>query len=370
MLHLQDIVNLERKLRNGYVLTVYVNSSLSNPAEKNAWRTILDKGVADARRHALRKEHGDEQLFDAAVKQLYEALPDTSDVHSGKGWVGFFAPGETLMAQKLSASVPDLVAWDMGAHVSPLFRALKQMTPVILLLADSRAVHVHRYMEGSLEEVEKMEAEMVVGPVYHMGDTPRAGFHAGVRGVTGTDEAERVSRAAATRMYTDAIEHATKLAGDDGWILLGGTSEACSDMNNLLPPRFRERTLTVDSLHMRSRPDELADAARAGASALRGRKAARTVETLAEFAGAGGKGTVGVVPTLSALREHAVQTLYFSKRLMETYPDLAESLVRLALQQSAEIEQLSGSAAEKLDAEFDGIAARLRFVHGSAKAAS
>jgi hypothetical protein len=171
-------------------------------------------------------------------------------------------------------------------------------------------------------------------------------------------------------MYGDAIEHATKIAGGDGWILLGGTSEACSDMENLLPPRFRERTLSIDSLHMRSRPDEITNAARAGASELRGRKAARIIEMLAEFAGAGGRGTVGVVPTLNALREHAVQNLYFSKRLMETYPDLAESLVRMALQQGAEIEQLNGAAAEKLDAEHDGIAARLRFVHGSARAAS
>jgi hypothetical protein len=89
---------------------------------------------------------------------------------------------------------------------------------------------------------------------------------------------------------------------------------------------------------------------------------------LAEFAGAGGKGTVGVVPTLNALKEHSVQTLYFSRRLMETYPDLAESLVRLALQQGAEIEQLSGAAAEKLDSEYDGMAARLRFVRSSQKA--
>lgn len=370
MLHLDDIVTLEKKLRDNKVLSVYVNGSLSNPAERNAWRTVLEKCVSDARERMLRASPGDSREFEAAVQRLHETLPDDSDVHTSKGWAGFFSTNEEAVTLRLPTSVPNVVSWDHGIRVSPIFRAVKQLTPVIVLLADGRSAQFFRYVEGHLDELETIEVETVIGPVYHMGDAPRGGFHVGVRGSTGTDEAERVTRAALERMYRVIDERLGKLAGNDGWLLLGGTSEVCSDIENTLPPRLRERTLTNDSLHRRSRSAEVVDAARAAASELRARKGARTIDTLTELAGARGKGTVGVVPTLDALKAHAVQTLLFTSRLMETYPDLAESLVRLALHQGAEIEQVNGAAAQKLDEEFDGVAARLRFVRENEKAVS
>jgi peptide subunit release factor 1 (eRF1) len=171
-------------------------------------------------------------------------------------------------------------------------------------------------------------------------------------------------------MHRAVADRLLKLVPDDGWILLGGPAEACSDIENALSPRLKSRAMTQDSLHMRSRSPEIIDAARLGASRLRATKDASVIEILGELAGAGGKGAVGVVPTLNALKDRSVQSLFFSTRLMETYPDLAESLVRLALQQGAEIEQVSGVAAEKLDNEFDGVAARLRFVRQNEQAAS
>ena len=362
VLHLQDIVVLAKRLRDTKVLSVYVNAVLSDPAEKNVWRKVLEKSVAEARERVRSQAHEDRAEFEAAVERLYKSLPDDNEIHSSKGWVAFCTPDETILAQPLHTSVPNIVAWENGIRVSPLFRAIKQLTPIIVVLADSRSAQIHRYVEGHLEHVDELQADAQIGPVYHMGDTPRAGFHAGVRGTTGTDEAERVARAATARLHRDAVERAQKLAGEDAWLLIGGTAEACSDLENILPGKLKDRAVTNDSLHMRSRPAEISVAARAGASELRARTVSRFIDSLAELAGARGRGAVGVDATDSALKSNAVQTLLFSPRLMETKPDLTESLVRQALLQGADVEQVNGEAARKLDEEYDGIAARLRFV--------
>jgi hypothetical protein len=282
-------------------------------------------------------------------------------VHASKGWVGFFSATAAPVTHRLATSVPNVVSWDNGIRVSPIFRALKQLTPVIVVLADSRTTQIFRYREGDIEELETLDVETVVGPIYHMGDAPRAGFHAGVRGTTGTDEAERITRAATARMYRALEERLQKLARDS-WIVVGGTLEACTDIDHNLAPEMKERSVIISSLHMRSRASELIDAARSGASELRDKKGRAVVELLAELAGAGGRGSVGVKATLAALSSGAVQTLYFTMHLMESNPDVAESLVRHALHQGAEIELLNGAAAKRLDDEFRGVAARLRFV--------
>jgi peptide subunit release factor 1 (eRF1) len=233
------------------------------------------------------------------------------------------------------------------------------------VLADSRSSQIYRYVEGHLDELDLIESEGAVGPVYHMGDAPRNGFHAGVRGATGHDEADRVQRAAVERMARAVEERLHRLAANDGWIVIGGPAEVCSAVENVLPPRLSERATTDRSLHRKSARREVIDAARTAASQLRTARAAKMVQVLSDMAAAHGKATVGVVPTLDALQSNAVQTLLFTPRLMDTYPDLAESLVRLALQHGAEVEHLNGAAAQKLDTEFDGVAARLRFVTAS-----
>jgi peptide subunit release factor 1 (eRF1) len=365
MLTMDDVVGLEKKLRNRKALSVYVNGSLSDPAERKTWRLALDAAVDKAREAQMNHFPHDGGDFASAVALLNQSLPNDSGIHAAKGWVAFITSTEALLTASLPTSVPNLVAWDTGIHVAPVFRALKQLTPVFIVLADKRSSQILRYVEGNLEDVERIEAEGSIGPVYHMGDAPRGGFHAGVHGTTGADEADRVQRAAVERMAHDVEERLRRLADREGWILIGGPEEICGALERALPPRLKERATVDRSLHRRSTRPEVIDAARTAASQLRTSRAARMVEVLSDMAAAHGKAAVGVVPTLDALRANAVQTLLFTPRLMDTYPDLAESLVRLALQHGADVEHLNGMAAQKLDAEFDGVAARLRFVTAS-----
>ncbi len=370
MLELAEIVAVEKKLCQTQVLSVYVNSTMSNPAERMVWRKELDKGISDAREKLSRASAAEKRDFERAVSDLLHKLPDDEAVHASRGWAGFFPANGEGVTQHLPTSVPNMVVWDTGIRVAPLVRAQKQLTPVIVVLADSRMTQLYRYHEGKLEELGSIEAEAVIGPVSHMGDAPRQGFHVGKRGTAGADEADRAFRTAKEKMYRELEERLLKLADNDSWIVVGGTSEACSDIENLVPARLKERVLVNQSLHMKSRQAELSEAAKTGASELRKRSDANLIETIAELAGARGRGAVGLKPTLNALRDHSVQTLLFTTRLMETHGSVAETLVRLALHQGAELEHVTGDAAIRLDEDFDGVAARLRFVAEKAQAVS
>jgi hypothetical protein len=245
---------------------------------------------------------------------------------------------------------------------------MKQLTPLTVVIVNGSSARVLRYIEGELCELEPLEVEPVIGPVYHMGDSPRGGFHVGVRGSTGTEEAERVSRAAAARLHKEILERLAKVAADDGWLLIGGNAEACAEIERAMPSRMRDRTMSNTALGMKSRIAEIRDAARVGASGLRSRRDGELVAVIAELAAAGGRGAVGARATRAALRDRSVHTLLFTSRFMELQGDAAEELVRLALRQGSEIEHVTGEAAARLDEEFEGVAARLRFVRENVKA--
>jgi hypothetical protein len=66
--------------------------------------------------------------------------------------------------------------------------------------------------------------------------------------------------------------------------------------------------------------------------------------------------------TRRALAGRAVQELFLSHRFLDEHADEADAMVRAALDQGAAVEEVSGAAAERLDHDGGGIAARLRFV--------
>ena len=65
--------------------------------------------------------------------------------------------------------------------------------------------------------------------------------------------------------------------------------------------------------------------------------------------------------TYRALAAGAVDTLLLSRGMIEASPDDAERLVRLALAQGADVEELGGELGGRLAGDADGVAARLRF---------
>lgn len=85
------------------------------------------------------------------------------------------------------------------------------------------------------------------------------------------------------------------------------------------------------------------------------------VDGVIDQARAGGKGVLGRDETVAALREMRVDTLLLSRALLRDDPELADRCVGTALAQDAEVEEVSGPGAERLDEEGGGMGARLRY---------
>jgi peptide subunit release factor 1 (eRF1) len=106
---------------------------------------------------------------------------------------------------------------------------------------------------------------------------------------------------------------------------------------------------------------EIVREAEEAARRRRGRRNRLLLERVLEHAGALGRGANGVPDTQRALRSEAVDLLVLSPAFLRVSPEQAERFVRGALLQGADVEVLSGDAANYLDDRAEGIAARLRF---------
>lgn len=128
-----------------------------------------------------------------------------------------------------------------------------------------------------------------------------------------------------------------------------------------LPAHLAERAIVSAALNHDAPDLVIARAAEGAAGSLRAAHSRALLDRVLELAGALGRGAAGVPDTQRALRAESVDLLLLSPEFLRVQPEQAEAAVRAALLRGAEVEVLSGDAAEYLDETAEGIAARLRF---------
>jgi len=161
-------------------------------------------------------------------------------------------------------------------------------------------------------------------------------------------------------MLADTVERVDVLAGYDGWILIGGIKRVVARLAQQLEPIAPHRVLELASLDVHASEADITEAARTGVSTLRDAFDAQRIDEIAEHAGAHGLGVIGPADTRQALDQGCVRELYVTHRYLEAHGAEAEAAVRFALDQDALVEEVSGSAAARLD-QHGGMAAGLRF---------
>lgn len=365
MLTNQELVAVARAHMGERVLSVYVDGRVTDPVARDRWRRRVDDDLRALRAQlasagAPREER---EAFDRAASLLGEQLPASSAV-GAPGWAGFATADRVVHVAALPVSPPPRVTWSVGPYVAPYVRALHELQPVIVAVADSVRTRLYRQRAGALERLDVVESERHERPPSHMGSMPRAGFHTGTRGATGVDAAERRRLAALRQMATTVATRLASLAGADGWIVVGGTPESARAVHHALPAGVASRALLLPALHDGATEAELARAADEGAAALRNARDLEAVTQVLARAGAAGRGAVGAEATRQALDGGAVQALYFTPAFLERHADDAESVVRAAMAQQASVVEVAGDAAARLDRDGAGIAARLRFGRG------
>ncbi len=360
MLTRMELVELYRSLQDQAVLSVYVDTDQHDPAARSAWKTALESEVGRIRKSL--SDNGGAEGFESAWETLQTALRDEEEgFFRGRGLVAFVTADGVKHMEKLPISTNTLVRWEDGLRVAPYVRALKQNRPIEIALADRERVRLFTYLEGGLTEHEEMDGDTDIGDVSEVGMAKRGSKGSGRRGETASDQAQRILDHETSRMLKAVAERLETQMGEDGVLILGGTSEAVSRLADLLPDRLSDRVTQDTSLHLSMSLPELKDAVRELASGLTSDEQMGLVDEVVNAARSGGKGSLGREETERALREMRVDTLLLSRDFLWENPDFADRCVGTAFAQNADVRELGGAAGERLDREGEGIGSRLRF---------
>jgi hypothetical protein len=348
---------LVQELAGTRVLSVYLDTHVTDPAMRNAWRAALQSGLREARARITSDE--ERANFDRAAALLEGQAPSPA----ARGWVAFVTAAERQYVGDLPVQPAPLITWREGPVISPYLRALKVQRPVIVALVDSRAARLYRYAWGGVEKLDELSAplpesssvERITAPATRAASTPAA------RGATGTDQPQRQRRVAFQRLAASLGKRLVQLAGETGWVLIGGTPEWASHAGAALPRVLDGRTLISSTLDHDASMDAIEQAAQRAATELRGSEGRQLVDQLVGSAGGEGRAAAGVPAVQRALRARSVDVLLLSPAFIQTHEQDAEDMVRAALSTGADVDVPSGGAAERLDQTAEGIAARLRF---------
>ena len=185
-----------------------------------------------------------------------------------------------------------------------------------------------------------------------------------MRGMTGTDFAQRSQVEEAKRLRGRVVEIIDQMCGDRDGAVLGGTHEAVAAARKELEDTLSGRVVEVPELSFDTERDHVVAALRLAASRLTVDRQSRLLERCTDPR----RGSLGWNETYRALAAGAVDTLLVARGMIATAPDDAERLLRLALTQGAEVEEVGGELGDELMRESGGVASRLRFVPASLQA--
>ena len=358
MLTRHDLAGLSRTHENDLVLSVYIARDGSDPGNRAGWRLHLD-GALGAIRAGLEKEApGDLAAFDEASTHVASGLEAFGRVLPHQGWSAFATAEGVFHAEGLLFAPPDLVRWRQGMYAAPYVRTLKSARPVTLVLLDKWHARVFKYQDGHLSQALEFEADRSSVDEADVGTSKRASSTSGRRGITRTDYTQRLLDEESKHLRKHLVEAVSEMAGDTGGVALGGTSKAVAAVRKDLEERLAGRIVEVPEISFDSTDPDIAAAAAAAASELTSARQTRLLEACTQVPE---RGSTGWNRTYRALAAGAVDTLLVARGLIESSPDDAERLVRLALAQGAEVEELGDELGARLMAVAEGVAARLRF---------
>jgi hypothetical protein len=309
-------------------------------------------------------ERGDpDQLeaFTLAKEHILKDIEGFQDFLPKKGWVGLAGPDGLRHSGHLPFQVPNLARGETGPRVAPYIRGLKQLRPMVTVLADGRRARIFVYQEGEIREETDFRADTFLGDLGDTSAPQRVSGHSGTKGEPASEVAKRQLEKGTLHMMRKVKDVCLELADPDGFVLVGGTQEALSTLLSLLPKSLERRLWEDPSLYVEMSHAEVKEATREAASLLSKRRQGTLLNQIVEQAYSGGNGCLGGEETVKALREARVDILVLSRSFVEGSPDFAEECVGLAFEQDADVRVFGGGPSVRLDSVGGGIGARLRY---------
>ncbi len=355
-----QLINLFRRLRRQQVLSLYVDGTVTDPAQRFEWRVAARDALDGLASTLADRPEAEREALERCRLLLEEELEQIAAAIRAPGWVGFATVDGVQLSGGIPVPMPTEVRWQRGIWIAPYIRALKQDTPVLVAVLDGRSAIIYRYLGGRLERLEKLHAILHGGHADHLG-APQQRFHTPTRGATASELADHARLHARDVLAREVAERLVHLVDPAGGLVVGGIPEAMHAVLRQLPPAVRERTLPLPELTLTDTDAELTRAAGRAASALRNRRDQTAVQRLVDAAAAGQRATVGVPESLEALAMGEGRELFVTPDFLAQHAAEAEQAIEQAFDQDAAVEVVSGEAAAALDAE-GGLGLLLRFV--------
>jgi hypothetical protein len=356
MLTRRALAELSRAHEDELVLSVYIARDGSDPGVRGAWRLRLD-GALGTIRAGLAQEGADVADFDRASASIGAVLDGFGRVLPHEGWMGFATAQGMIHAEVLPFAPPELVRWRQGIYTAPYARALKSARPVVMAILEGWRARLFEYVDGDMQPVEELVAEVALD-VSDVHGSKRGTSRTGMRGETRNESSQKILDEESKRLRKQVLASILRMAGNNGGVALCGTQKATTAVRRELEDRVPGRVVELSEPTFNSTEGELARGAAAAASELTKVRQASLLETCTQ---APAHGSLGWRRTYHALAAGAVDTLLVARPLIESAPDEAERLVRLALAQGADVEELGDDIGARLWKEGEGVGARLRF---------
>jgi len=317
MLSYPDFSKFAQSFDDASTLTVYLAGGCHDPAERKAWWIQLNHSLGAIQLRLATAPFEEQRHFARCVELLGLTLATMQHLHTVPSWVIFLTADGLLRMEPLSIEVPTQAVWSVGPHVTPYVRAIAEDPAGVVVLVSTQDVAVYRYHSGSVLPQRVIRTQRRMRPSLRTGTVSKRERHHDGRGEVNREAAQRVRHAETTRMLRDAVQYVTRLAGNDGWILVGGIPDVGRRLVHALPHALLDRVLQLESLDVHASPAEILDGARHGISLVRDAASAHWVAKLLTMASHSGRVAFAPQATRRALREQRVHELYVSSRYLE-----------------------------------------------------
>jgi hypothetical protein len=339
---------------------------------RRAYRIVLEDLAKAIRSRLDRKKR---LAFEAEVTRVLEWL-DGNAPH-GKGVALFSsAPRQFFQAHWLPVRVRDHLAWELTPDVAPLLEIADEYERYAVVLVEQNRARLFTVFMGAIEESAALKDDEVP-PRHDQGGVSQSHFqhHHDLHVLW---HLKRVAGRLAELFRRRPFDR----------LILAGPEEVTSELRPLLPDALARRVVAVTPLEASAGEREVLEKTLEIEAGVEREAEERLLGELFETAGAGGKATRGLAPTLEALWLGEVRTLVVADgaagegsecprcaRLepgevatcpacgsaMRPVHDVFHRAMARAIEQAGRVEVVHGDAAQRLLQAGDGLGALLRF---------
>jgi peptide subunit release factor 1 (eRF1) len=372
----KDLSELEGyEVEGGKVLSVYLDIDQSNAAK-------LNRGFEAAFHTKVQQiaktfdEEYEQRQFAACAEDVGELLRGYDPkAHS---LVIFARSTGPVWFRELNVPVETEVRWTRRPFLQPIVEALDEFETYAVVVADRSHSRVFTVNLGMLEKEAEIHA---FGVVRHLKTSGTDHLYSQSHNQRKADE-HLLSH---FRRVVEVVEHVAKFKPFTR-LILGGSSEAMSEIFRLLPKSLRRRVVGPTVISGNASEKEILEATIAIERRAERAQEMKKAETLVTSAAKGSKAMINLSHTLDALNKKRVRELIYSQGFaaaggvceacgiifsgdgvicelcnspLRLADDLVEVAVGTALAEGATVEQLKGEAAAMLRS-VGGIGAFLR----------